>query len=73
MQGDYAKAQYTAGMYAEMFGRENYLIELQDHGLKEQTEIMEPLLRIAKELKLTTIASNGRHQSHTHSCNATRR
>jgi DNA polymerase-3 subunit alpha len=61
MRGNYDKAQYIAGMYAEMFGKENYFIELQDHGLKEQHEIFEPLIKIAKEVGLQTIATNDAH------------
>lgn len=61
LKGNYDKAQHTAGMYAEMFGQENFFIELQDHGLPEQRQVMEPLLRIAKELKLNTIATNDAH------------
>ncbi len=61
MRGDYDKAQYIAGMYAEIFGKENYFIELQDHGLQEQRAIYEPLLRIAKEIGVDTIATNDAH------------
>jgi len=61
LKGNYDKAQYIAGMYAEMFGQENYFIELQDHGLPEQAKIREPLLRIAKDLNLKTVATNDAH------------
>ena len=61
MKGNYEEAQRTAGMYAEIFGKENYFIELQDHGLKEQREIYEPLLRIAREIGVDTIATNDAH------------
>lgn len=61
LKGNYDQAQYIAGMYAEMFGKENYFIELQDHGLKEQREIYQPLLRIAKEIGVDTIATNDAH------------
>ncbi|MDH4387800.1 MAG: DNA polymerase III subunit alpha [Fimbriimonas sp.] len=61
MKGEYDQAQYIAGMYAEMFGQENFFIELQDHGLKEQHDIFEPLCKIARELKLQTIATNDAH------------
>ncbi len=61
MKGDYDRAQYLAGMYAEIFGEGNYFIELQDHGLPEQKAIMEPLIRISKELKLPLIATNDAH------------
>lgn len=61
LKGDYARAQYLAGMYAEIFGEGNYFIELQDHRLPEQAQIREPLLRIARELKLPLIATNDAH------------
>jgi DNA polymerase III subunit alpha len=61
LKGDYEKAQYIAGMYAEMFGKENYFIELQDHGLPEQHQIYEPLLKIAKQIGVDTIATNDAH------------
>jgi DNA polymerase-3 subunit alpha len=61
LANDYALAQRTAGMYAEMFGKENFFIELQDHGLPEQRQIHEPLLRIAQECKLETVATNDAH------------
>jgi len=61
LKGEYDKAQYTAGMYAEIFGEGNYFIELQDHRLKEQAQIKEGLLRIARELKLPIVATNDAH------------
>lgn len=61
LEGDYDKAQYTAGMYAEIFGEGNYFVELQDHGLPEQKQTNQGLVRIAKELKLPLIATNDAH------------
>jgi DNA polymerase-3 subunit alpha len=61
LKGDYNKAQYLAGMYAEIFGEGNYFIELQDHRLPEQAKIRDPLLKIARELKLPLIATNDAH------------
>lgn len=58
---DYAKAQTIAGMYKEIFGADNYFVELQDHGLPEQKAIREPLLRIAKEIGVPVIATNDAH------------
>ncbi|MEA2554585.1 MAG: polymerase subunit alpha, partial [Fimbriimonadaceae bacterium] len=58
LKNEYDKAQYLAGMYAEIFGEGNYFIELQDHGLPEQRAIYEPLKKIAHELKLPLIATN---------------
>lgn len=61
LRGNYQKAQYLAGMYAEIFGQGNYFIELQDHRLPEQAAIRDDLLKIARELKLPLIATNDAH------------
>ena len=61
LRGDYSRAQYLAGMYAEIFGPGNYFVELQDHRLPEQAAIRSGLLKIAKELKLPLIATNDAH------------
>ena len=61
LAGEYDRAQYIAGMYAEMFGPENYYIELQDHRLKEQAQIRDDLIKIARQLNLPLIATNDAH------------
>jgi DNA polymerase-3 subunit alpha len=61
LRGNYDKAQYLAGMYAEIFGEGNYFIELQDHRLQEQAQIRDDLLKISRELKLPLICTNDAH------------
>ncbi len=61
LAGEYDKAQYTAGMYKEIFDEGSYFIELQDHGLKEQHMVNEHLVRIARELNLPLVATNDAH------------
>lgn len=61
MQGNYDRAQYLAGMYKELFDEGSYFVELQDHGLREQHEIKDALIRISRELKLPLIATNDAH------------
>ncbi len=61
LKGDYAEAQRRAGMYKEMFGAENYFVELQDHRLPEQAQIKDDLIRIARELDLQLVATNDAH------------
>jgi len=61
LKGDYNRAQYMAGMYAEMFGEGNFFIELQDHGLPEQRRINPDLVKIARELNLPLVATNDAH------------
>lgn len=61
LKGNYERAQYIAGMYAEMFGEGNYFVELQDHRLEEQARIRDGLLQISKELKLPLVCTNDAH------------
>lgn len=60
-QGDYEAAKQTALWYKNTFGENNYFIELQNHGLTEQIEILPGLKRIAAELDLKTVATNDVH------------
>jgi DNA polymerase-3 subunit alpha len=61
LEGDYDKAQRTAGLYKEIFGEGNYFVELQDHNLKEQQDIKDGLLRISRELDLPLVCTNDSH------------
>lgn len=61
LEKEYDRAQYIAGMYKEIFDEDSFFIELQDHGLPEQKQIKEPLLKIARELRLPLIATNDAH------------
>jgi DNA polymerase-3 subunit alpha len=61
LKGETEKANYLAGMYAEIFGPDNFYIELQDHGLPEQLQIRDELIRIARTLRLPVIATNDAH------------
>ncbi len=58
---DYQKALRIAGFYRDLFGKENYFVELQDHGLAEQQAIREPLIRLARELGVPLICTNDVH------------
>ena len=59
--GDYAAAKQTAEEYAALFGRENFFIELQNHGMVEQKQILPQLYRLAKECGLGVVATNDCH------------
>ncbi len=61
LKGDLDKANYLAGMYKEIFGAENYFVELQDHGMPEQKQINEVLIQISKDLNLPLIVTNDSH------------
>lgn len=61
LKGDYARARQLVNEYCEIFGRENFYIELQDHGLPEQRTVNEGLLRLAQEFRLPLLATNDAH------------
>ena len=61
LQGDEKKALELAGRLQSIFGRENFFIELQDHGIPAQLRTNPDLLRIAKDLAAPLVATNDLH------------
>ena len=61
LAGRYDEARKACGRYADIFGRENYFVEIQDHGLPEQRKIVPDLLKLATEFGLQVICSNDVH------------
>ncbi len=61
LQNDYTAAKQQALWYARVFGKEHFYLELQDHGIKEQTEVNTALLRLAKETDLPLVCTNDTH------------
>lgn len=61
LAGDYERAKETALFYKKLFGPDHYYIELQDHGLPEQKEVLAPLIRLARELEIPLVATNDSH------------
>ena len=60
----YDAAKEAAAKYLECFGRGNYFLELQDHGIPEQKMVNQALLRISKELDIPLIATNDIHYTY---------
>lgn len=61
LQGDDERARQLTREYIEIFGNENFYIELQDHGLAEQKQVNEGLLKLAQEFKLPLLVTNDAH------------
>ncbi len=61
LDGNETKAREYAGTLAELFGKERFFIEIQDHGLKEQLEVNRSLIPLANSLGLPIVASNEVH------------
>ncbi|MDO8542439.1 MAG: DNA polymerase III subunit alpha [Opitutaceae bacterium] len=57
----YDEARKACGRFVEIFGRENYFVEIQDHGIAEQKKIIPGLLKLAEEFGLKVIATNDVH------------
>jgi DNA polymerase-3 subunit alpha len=64
LRDDYPGALELAGRLQSIFGRENFFIELQDHGIPEQVRTNPQLLALAKELAAPLVATNDLHYVH---------
>jgi DNA polymerase III subunit alpha len=61
LAGDVAKAEEMAGTLAEMFGKDRFYVEIQDHGIPEHDQINPDLVRLARRLDLPLVAANDVH------------
>ena len=61
LNDDYEGAKAVAGKYVDVFGKDNYFIEIQDHGLTEQKKTNPLLIKLAKELGIGIVATNDVH------------
>jgi DNA polymerase-3 subunit alpha len=64
------KALSKASLYQEIFGKENFFIELHNHGIKQQEIILPDLLNISKEIGAPLVATNDSHYVHTEDSSA---
>ncbi|MCL2785135.1 MAG: DNA polymerase III subunit alpha, partial [Propionibacteriaceae bacterium] len=59
--GQYDEAANLAATYRDIFGKDNFFVELMDHGIEVESVVREDLLRLAKELKIPLLATNDSH------------
>ena len=59
--GDYDKARQAAAEFQDIFGKDNYFLELMDHGLDIETRVRDGLLRLSKDLGIPMVATNDSH------------
>ncbi|MFW5417414.1 DNA polymerase III subunit alpha [Nocardiopsis sp. CNT-189] len=62
--GQEAEAMEVAAAYRDIFGKENFFVELMDHGLDIERRVREGLLHIAKELDLRFVVTNDSHYTY---------
>ncbi len=61
VRGLYEEAKKVAYKYEECFGRGNFFLELQDHGIPEQKMVNPGLLRMSRETGIGLVATNDVH------------
>ena len=59
--GNMDKAYEICEEFLEIFDREHFYLEIQDHGIEEQKKVNEGLYQLAKELNLELVATNDAH------------
>ena len=61
---EYEKAKEAAVRHLNIFGKDNYFLELQDHGIPEQKTVNQALLRLSKELDIDLVCTNDVHYTY---------
>ncbi len=64
VKGLYEEAKKVALRYEEVFGKGNYFLELQDHGLPDQQMVNQALLRMSRETGIPLVATNDVHYTY---------
>ncbi|HYY69310.1 MAG TPA: DNA polymerase III subunit alpha [Terriglobales bacterium] len=61
MEGKYDAGRRIAGCYRELFGPENFFLEIQDQGLEEEHKIRADLVRLSQDTGIPLVATNDSH------------
>lgn len=61
VNGEYESAKAVALKYREIFGEENYYIEIQNHNIPEEMRILPLLYRLSAETGIPLVATNDAH------------
>ena len=59
--GDYGKARQAAADFQDILGKDNYFLELMDHGLTIERRVRADLLKLSRDLGIPPIATNDSH------------
>ncbi|KPI12763.1 PHP domain protein, partial [Actinobacteria bacterium OK006] len=66
----YGEARQVAAAYQDIFGKESYFLELMDHGLSIEKDVRDGLLRLARDLNISLLATNDAHYVHEEQADA---
>lgn len=61
LQDNYARAHQAALEFAEIFGRDSFFLEIQDHGLTDQRKVNAGLKELSRKAKIPLAATNDVH------------
>lgn len=70
VKGLYQEAKNVAQRYLDCFGKGNYFLELQDHGIPQQRTVNTALVRMSKELDIPLVATNDIHYTYAEDAEA---
>ena len=62
--GAYNEARAAAANYRDIFGADNYFVEIMDHDIEIERRVKDDLLKLAKELGLPLVATNDLHYTY---------
>ncbi len=61
LEGREETARQAVARYLDIFGRDNFFIEIQDHGLADERTVLPQLVRLARETGVALVATNDAH------------
>lgn len=61
LKGKDEKAEQVASLYRSLFGKDGFYLELQDHKLPEQENLNRSLVKLARKLEISLVATNDIH------------
>ncbi|CAN5267211.1 DNA polymerase III subunit alpha [soil metagenome] len=67
---DFEAALKAASQYQDIFGRDNFFIEVMDHGLEAQRQVTPDLLEIGRQVGAPLLATNDAHYTHRREADA---
>ncbi len=62
--GKFKEAMRAASDYRDIFGKDNFFLELMDHDIEIENRVKADLMKLGKELKLPLLATNDLHYTH---------
>ncbi len=68
--GQYEEARRAAGEFQEIFGRENFFLELMDHDIGIEKIVRDDLLKLGRDLGIPPVATNDSHYNNPEDADA---